>query len=153
MSISNKNPSEEHWAALEQVLRYLSAIQHKSLTFRNWPTFSDAGYSDSDWGSCIESRKSTEGCVFIIGGGAVSWKSKKQTIVATSSCEAEYIAVCSGAKEAIWLSRLIAFISTRAVTPITIHIDNQGAIELARHGKINARNKHINFVIILFELL
>eukprot|EP00171_Calliarthron_tuberculosum_P022613 IDg22613t1 len=76
---------------------------------------------------------------------AVSWKSKKQTVVATSSCEAEYIASCSIAKEAIWLSRLLAEIENNSIVPETaILMDNQGAISSSKNLSINSRNKHID---------
>ena len=71
-------------------------------------------YADADWAGCRETRKSASGIVFLVAGGAVCWKSKKQTCVATSTCEAEYIACCLAAKEAIWLSRLLADLKNSA---------------------------------------
>eukprot|EP00171_Calliarthron_tuberculosum_P003421 IDg3421t1 len=61
----------------------------------------DLGYTDSDWGGCTTSRKSTNGYVFLMSGGSVSWKSKKQSCVAQSSSDAEYIALATAVKEAI----------------------------------------------------
>ena len=139
------NPTHEHLTAVKRLLRYLSATRKKSITFRAKQSFTGIGFCDSDWGSCSDTRKSTEGFLFIIGGGAVSWRSKRQTVVATSSCEAEYISLCSAAKESIWLSRMIASVEGSATaTAITIHVDNQGAIELARNNKLNPRTKHID---------
>eukprot|EP00171_Calliarthron_tuberculosum_P022843 IDg22843t1 len=120
-------------------IAYAVGIMYGNLT----PT-SSIGYSDSDWAGCVETRKSTEGFVFLLSGGAVSWRSKKQTVVATSSCEAEYISVCSATKEAIWLSQLISCLQGHKLpTPMTILVDNQGAIASAHNWSINARNKHI----------
>jgi hypothetical protein len=73
------------------------------------------GFTDSDWAGDLETRKSTSGYAFLLYGGAVSWKSTKQSIVATSSTEAEYIACSDAAKEALWIRRLLAEIQN---TPI-----------------------------------
>lgn len=59
------------------------------------------GYSNADWGADANDRKSTSGYVFLMGGGVISWASRKQTIVATSTCEAEYVAMCTVCKEAV----------------------------------------------------
>eukprot|EP00171_Calliarthron_tuberculosum_P022755 IDg22755t1 len=78
-------------------------------------------------------------------GSALSWKSKKQSIIATSSCKADYISSCSAAKEAIWLSRLLAEIrNTGHSQKIPIFMDNQGAIASSKNQSINSRNKHID---------
>ena len=86
------------------------------------------GYADSDYAGDLATRKSTSGYVFLIADGAVSWKSKKQTVVATSSCEAEYIASCAATKEAIWLSRLYVDIRLQPKPDtVCIRVDNNGA--------------------------
>lgn len=74
----------------------------------------------------------------------MSWRSKKQTCVATSSCEAEYIAVCLSTKESVWISRLIADImQVGEPTPVTIRVDNNGTVDTGYNSSINQRNKHI----------
>jgi len=75
------------------------------------------GFTDSDWAGDIDTRKSTSGYVFMLYGGAVSWKSSRQSVVATSSTEAEYIACSDAAKEALWIRRLSAEIKG---TPIPV---------------------------------
>eukprot|EP00171_Calliarthron_tuberculosum_P000588 IDg588t1 len=67
-----------------------------------------SGYTDSDWGGCLTSRKSTSGFAFLMAGGAASWKSKKQGCVAQSS--SEYIALATAVKEAIWIKNTFEFI-------------------------------------------
>jgi len=64
------------------------------------------GYTDADWGAG-EDRKSIKGYVFLINGGAISWASKKQTSVALSSTEAEYMVLTQGVKESLWLGNLL----------------------------------------------
>jgi len=61
------------------------------------------GYSDADWGCDLDESKSTFGYVFTLGGGAVSWCSKKQDCIALSTMEAEYVTCCLAAQQAIWL--------------------------------------------------
>ena len=84
--------------------------------------------------------------MFLIGGAvSISWRSKKQSIVALSSCEAEYISACTAAKEAIWLSNVLqTMIGTDNPSPITVFMDKQGSIKSAQNMLINARNKHID---------
>ena len=72
------------------------------------------GYTDSDFQSDMDSRKSTSGNVFTLGGGAIVWRSIKQTCVADSTMEAEYVAASEAAKEAVWLRN---FLKDLAVVP------------------------------------
>ena len=93
-----------HLAAAKQVLRYLKATKTLALSFSSKQRDAQlVGFSDSDWGSDRNDRKSTSGYVFTIVGTAISWKSKKQVVVALSSTEAEYIGTSEVTREAIWL--------------------------------------------------
>eukprot|EP00171_Calliarthron_tuberculosum_P001087 IDg1087t1 len=140
-----ENPNLRHWIATKRVLRYIKGTRNLGITYGTKSSLEPLGYCDSDWGGCIETRKSTEGYLFLIAGGAVCWRSKKQSIIATSTCEAEYVSLCSATKEAIWLSRLLAEIfGNSPPTPITIMVDNEGAIASAKSTSINQRNKHID---------
>ena len=140
-----ENPCAQHWTAVKRVLRYLQATKSHGILYDGLQTKKVLGYSDSDYAGCTTERKSTSGYVFILAGGAISWKSKKQSLVATSSCEAEYIASCAAAKEAIWISRLIAELQKQGTPyPITIRVDNNGARDLASNAAINERTKQID---------
>src|SRR5215471_9169572 len=101
------------------------------------------GYSDADWASQLD-RHSISGYAYLIGGGAISWSSKKQPVVALSSTEAEFIARTHAAKEAQWLRNLLGEFRGILGNPITIHCDNQGAISLAKNSTYHARSKHID---------
>ena len=79
-----------------------------------------------------------------MNGAAISWGSKKQTIVAHSSTEAEYIAITHAAREAMWLRYFFAAIADPIFEPTIVHSDNQGAIALTRNSRYHARTKHIN---------
>ena len=88
------------------------------------------GYTDSDFQSDIESRKSTSRYVFTLGGGAVSWRSVKQSSIADSTMEAEYIAASEAAKEAVWLKNFLLDLGVvpSAQSAITLYCDNSKAI-------------------------
>ena len=88
------------------------------------------GYSDSDFAGDIDLRKSTSGALFLFGGGAISGRSKKQSVVAQSSVEAEYIALSLAVREALWLRKLDVVFMT-VPTPILWGVDNQSALALA----------------------
>ena len=84
-------------------MRYLKGTLNFGLLYTSNGSKGCIGYSDADWAGDLDDRKSTSGYVFQIGGGAVSWKSKKQSCVA-STAEAEYMALASAAQEAIWIA-------------------------------------------------
>lgn len=100
-------------------------------------------YADADWGGDRDDRKSTGAYVFTIGIGAVLWASKKQTVVALSTTEAEYMALTQAAKSAMWLKRLLNQLGAGLET-IKIFGDNQGSHALSRTTAFHARSKHID---------
>lgn len=93
----NKDPHSEHMAGITHVSRYLAATIDIKLHYRacKQPL---KGYADADWGGDRGDRRSYTGYVFFLAGGAISWKSEKQTCVALSSTEAEYLSMSSAAK-------------------------------------------------------
>ena len=139
-----KNPSSEHWTAMKRVLRYIKGSLHLGLRFTASKEFLIHGFSDSDWAGCAESRKSTSGHVFRVGNCTLSWSSKKQPVIALSSTEAEYVALCSTVQEAVWLRSLFADVGLEQSQPTTIYEDNQGAMCLAKNPKNHPRTKHID---------
>ena len=126
-----EKPYETCWKMVKRVFRYLKGTRELKIIYRKSKNNSLIGYSDSDWAGCHETRKSTEGFVFLLAGGAVSWHSKKQSIVALSSCDAEYIAISTSCKEAIWLSRIFSDMSNKRTDAIPRFGDTQGSIALA----------------------
>jgi len=85
------NPGLDHWRAAKKVMRYLQGTKDYMLMYKRTDNLDVIGYSDSDFASCIDSRKSTSGYIFLMAGGAVSWRSAKQTLTATSTMEAEFV--------------------------------------------------------------
>ena len=111
------------------------------------------GYVDAAYGDCKESRRSTAGYVFLLGGGAVFWKSRRQPTVALSTTEAEYMAATQGVKEALWERRLLSEIGrlnliqqqqNQGKAAILIRTDNQGALALSQNPEFHDRTKHID---------
>ncbi|XP_030969988.1 secreted RxLR effector protein 161-like [Quercus lobata] len=86
------NPGLDHWKAAKKVMRYLQGTKNYMLTFKRSDNLEVIGYSDSDFAGCVDSRKSTFGYLFMLAGGAISWKSSKQTVTTTSTMEAEFVA-------------------------------------------------------------
>ena len=85
------NPGVDHWRAAKKVMRYLQGTKDYMLMYRQTDNLDLVGYSDADFAGCVDSRKSTSGYIFIMAGGAVSWRSVKQTLIATSTMEAEFV--------------------------------------------------------------
>ena len=141
------NPDLEHWSEVKRVLRYIKGTLDQGLKFESSNDYDMNlhGYADADWTGDATTRKSTSGYMFSLSGATVPWKSKRQTVIALSSTEAEYIALCLAAQEAIWLkSLLLKSLGLKQSKAIKLYGDNQGAITLTRNPKTHYRTKHID---------
>ena len=85
------NPGMDHWKAAKKSMRYLQGTKNYMLMYRQTDNLDLVSYSDADFDGCVDSRKSTSGYIFIMAGGAVSWRSVKQTLIVTSTMEAEFV--------------------------------------------------------------
>ena len=85
------NPRSQQWKVAKKVLRYLQGTKDLMLTYRRTSLLDVVGFCDADFVDCIDDKKSTTGYIFMMAGGAVSWKSVKQTLTASSTMEAEYV--------------------------------------------------------------
>jgi hypothetical protein len=137
-----RNPKEIHWKALKRVIRYLDTTRNLWLTFGGSEDSLIRGYTDSDWGSQPD-RHSISGYAFAVGVGVITWRSKKQSIVALSTTEAEYIAMAEAVKEALSIQHILQEIYPDLVSTIPLLCDNQSAIALAKDNKFHQRTKHI----------
>ena len=140
------DPTEEHWAAVKRIMRYLNGTRDMGLLYDGTgsKTTSCVGYSDADWAGDLDDRKSTSGYVFQISNAAVSWRSKKQPCVALSTAEAEYMALASATQEAVWLRQLLSDLKNKPTGPTLILEDNQAAICMAKNAQYHGRAKHID---------
>ena len=100
------NLGGEHWKTVKRILRYIRGTSNVALCYGG-SEFTVRGHVDSDCTGDLDKRKSTIGYVFTLAGGAVSWVSKLQTVVALSTIEAKYMAATQACKEAIWIQRLL----------------------------------------------
>ena len=123
------NPGMDHWKKAKWVMRYLQRTKYYMLTYRRSSHLKIGGYSDSDFAGCLNSRRSTSGYIFMLVGGTVSWKSVKQTLIASSTMEAEFIACYKASNHGIWLRNFIT--QLRIVDgiekPLRINCDNKAA--------------------------
>uniref|UniRef100_H3H993 Integrase catalytic domain-containing protein n=1 Tax=Phytophthora ramorum TaxID=164328 RepID=H3H993_PHYRM len=145
LSQFSADPCPTHWQALKRVLRYLQATPTHGLEFSREDSLGMCGYSDADWAGDIESRRSTSGYAFMMNGGCISWRSKKQRTVALSSTEAEYMALSEATQEAVWLKVFLCELGEMASDEaVKIYEDNQGSIALAKNPQFHKRTKHID---------
>ena len=100
------NPGPAHWATVKRIFLYLRGTIDFALCFHRGD-LRLKGYSDVDWAGDKDERKSTSGYAFILGGGDVSWCSKKQTCVTLSTMESEYVACAATMQEVVWLKRFL----------------------------------------------
>jgi hypothetical protein len=136
-------PTKVHWLMVKRILRYLKGTADFGIVSAD-NTLALTGYADANWGSDLETRRSTTGYLFMVHGSLVSWCSKRQATVALSSAEAEYMSVSSAAQEAIWLRELSNVFGMSTTGPTIIYQDNQGTIAMARNPGYHGRTKHID---------
>ena len=138
--------SDPHYMALRVILKYLIGSKNRCLMFKK-PDFNDIiklnTYSDSDWAGDQNDRKSYSGCMIYVDNSLVSWGCTKQKTVSTSSCEAEYMAASTAAKEVLGVINILKTF-TKIELPTTMHIDNIGATYLSENEIHNKRSKHID---------
>ena len=101
-------------------------------------------YSNANHGGCKDSDHSTSAYVVKIGTGVISWMSKFQPIVTLSTTEAEYVVACKAGKEIIWMCKLLQEIGFESNGPLILHMDNQSAIQVAKHPEHHGRMKHLD---------
>jgi hypothetical protein len=138
------NPGDDHWHALERVMRYLKGTMSYGIHYTGYPRGLE-GYSDSNWISDAK-MKATSGYVFTLGGGAVSWKSCKQTILTRSTMEAELTTLDTATVEAEWLRELLMDLPMveKPIPAILMNCDNQTVIIKVKSSKDNMKSsKHV----------
>eukprot|EP00253_Pinus_taeda_P023373 PITA_23373 len=140
-------PRKEHWTTAKRVFRYLRGTSDYGLCYQGRPGLDRVldihGFVDADWARDLDQRRSTGGYVLNLFGGAVSSMSKKQSVVALSTTEAEYMAATHASKEAVWLKRLCSSMGL-VQEAIRIDYDNQSAIFLAKNPTYHSKTKHID---------
>jgi len=141
------NPSLQHYGALKRILWYLAGMKTLGITYRKaqddtgddnlFHGYADAAYANAD------DLKSMSSYVFLAAGGAITWKSRKQTIIALSSMEAEYVALSEAGHKASWLRNLYTELRFTQEHPTQIYSDNEGSIVLTHNPQFHQHSKHI----------
>ncbi|XP_050121377.1 secreted RxLR effector protein 161-like [Malus sylvestris] len=131
------NPGIAHWNVGKKVLRYLKKTRDYVLSYHRVQNLNVVCYSDADLGGCIDDRMSTSGYIFIMVGGAVSWRSRKQTTRVVFTMESEYIGCFEAMRHGIWLRNLICDmkIVKSIEEPIKIYCDNTSAVFFAKNNR------------------
>ncbi|XP_060198335.1 secreted RxLR effector protein 161-like [Lycium barbarum] len=139
------NPGIDHWKDAKKVLRYLKGTKDYMLMYRRSNSLEVIGYSDSDHGGCVDTRKSTFGYLFLLAEGAISWKSAKQSVIATSTMEAEFVACFEATIHALWLRNFISGLGVvdTITKPLKIYCDNTAAIFFSKNDKYSKGAKHM----------
>nr|GEV99757.1 hypothetical protein [Tanacetum cinerariifolium] len=145
---ASANPDDLHWTTVKNILKYLRNTKDVFLVYGGYlkrelmvSCYIDAGYlTDAD------DLKSKTGYVFVLNGGDLDWKSSKQSIFATSSAEAEYIAAFDASKEAVCVRKIISGLGVVPIIeePISMYCDNTGAIAIANESRITKGARHFH---------
>ena len=142
----NSDPGEKHVQASKQVFQYLARTGEQGIRFTKTPDFDGKiriiGYVDSDWGGCVDTRRSTAGYVIHVANGPVSWVSKLMKTMALSSCEAEFMGMSQICREIMWMCRFLDEIGVPYHTP-EIHCDSASALTWSEDPVQHQRNKHV----------
>ncbi|GAU30708.1 hypothetical protein TSUD_39320 [Trifolium subterraneum] len=139
------HPLDSHWKAVKRILRYLKGTINHGLLIQpstTGPPFSLRAYSDADWATDQDDRRSTSGSCIYFGPNLVSWSSKKQQLVARSSTEAEYRSMANTTAELLWIQSLLQELQVPFHAP-TLLCDNISAVSLAHNPILHSRTKHI----------
>lgn len=136
-------PHQPHYMAALRVLRYLKSSPGQGILFSTSSLLQLNAYCDSDWATCLESRRSIAGYCVLLGSSPISWKSKKQTTVSRSSTEAEYRAMAATCCEISWQLFLLKDLGIRHSHPANLYCDNKAALHIAANPTFHERTKHI----------
>ncbi|UYV73960.1 hypothetical protein LAZ67_11001597 [Cordylochernes scorpioides] len=142
LSQYSNDPREIHLTGVKRIYRYLKGTRDNMLAYKskdNNITIS----TDASW-CTTRDAKSYSGYTVKLGNNLINWRSRKQNLVALSTCEAELISICEGISEVLWLKGLLEELCENLTFPITLKSDSQAAINWIQSDKITSRTKHIN---------
>jgi hypothetical protein len=138
-----ENPHSNHWEAAKRILRYVKGTLDSGIFYEANVVVNLMGYTDSDLAGSADDSKSTSGYVFNLGSGSISWSSKKQSIVALSTTEAEYIVASSAGCQIIWLRGILESLKHKQCGPTKLFCDNKSTISVIKDPVLHGRTKHI----------
>ena len=144
VSCYQSNPGLAHWIAVKHILKYLRRTRNYMLIYSG-VDLNPIGYTNSDFMLDKDSQKSKSGSVFTLSGGALVWRSVKQSSIADSTMEAEYKVACEASKEAVWLKKFITNLEVvpNMDKPTVLYCDNSEAVSNSKEPRSHRRGKHI----------
>ena len=119
------SPNPDHFNAVYRILRYLKGTLGKGLIFKKCGHLHVEAYTDADWVGSIVDRRSTSGYCKFVGGNLVTWRSKKQNVVARNIVEAKFKVVVHGICEVLWIKRLLDDLKMSNQLPMKVYCDNK----------------------------
>ena len=138
-------PRTPHYTALLRILRYLKGTLFHGLHFSASSSLDLRAFSDADWAGDPTDRRSTTGFCFFLGDSLLAWRSKKQSLTARSSTEAEYRALADTTQELLWLRWLLADMGVSSSTPTPLYCDNRSAIQIAHNDVFHESIYQVEF--------
>jgi len=139
-----QQPSKVHYRAAKRVMRYIAGTLEYGIWCSKTSNFKLFGFTDSDWASSIDDRRSVSVNVFTLGSGAITWSSKKQATPALSTSEAKYVPATLAACQAIWLRRVLTDLQQEQKVATEIFCDNKATIFTTKNPTFHSRTKHID---------
>jgi hypothetical protein len=136
-------PRSVHYAVVLRILRYVKGTLFHGLHFSSHSSLDLRVYLDVDWAGDPTDRRSTTSYCFLLGDSLISWRSKKQSVVARFSTEAEYRALSDTTSELLWLRWLLHDIGVSQTSNSPIFCDNRSAIHIVHNDVFHERTKHI----------
>lgn len=137
-------PVSDHLVTVKHLLWYIAGTFPYGCVYRHSDGEKLVDYSDSDHVGEVDSTKSTSGILFFLGNSPISWQSVRQKVVATSSCEEEYITAPTTACQGIWLARLLGLMLNQDTAPALIFVDNKSVSSLCKNPVLHDCSKHID---------
>lgn len=135
-------PTNDDWKKVKRIFRYLRGQPRFGIRYTK-SNHSLIAFCDSDFAGDSETKRSTTGYIIMLGNGAIHWKSQRQKHVSLSSTEAEYISMCSTAKEVVWLRKIGIELGMIESEPVQLLCDNKSAICIARSERATVRTRHL----------
>lgn len=137
------NPPHLHLAAVKQILLYILGTPTRSLFFSIDFSMTLTTYSDANWASCLNTRRSTTGCYVYLGQALISWKCKKQDKVFKSSTKSEYSTMSSACLKIPWLRGLLFKLGFLQNQRAPLLADDTSVIRITKNHVFNERTEHI----------
>ena len=129
------NPGKAHWNALKHVMAYIKGTIDYGITYKGGSSLKPSRYVDLDYVGCKDTRQSTEGNIFMVARGPVSWECKRQDIVALSTVEAEFMVFLKATTQALWLLKYFNEVGLSFTRPLKIFADNSSSISNSLNNK------------------